>query len=180
MEDTLTSSLLVLITVALFTTCHGLPLLSATGKVRQTLQDTAVFTRDKTLQPLNDMPVLVEDNTRQSLHKAGLVGNNTGQFLNDTAIPDGENIRQSRQDQDSVQDQLEEQDNNRTNFAPVKQRTTRPPTNDFCFQDKCRCSINMAICSHNHGKLTYISRLPPSVKFLVLFFNNLQTISFRT
>ena len=58
-----------------------------------------------------------------------------------------------------------------------------PPSRTFlttkstpCYQDLCTCTNETANCSNNYGRLTFVPKLPGSVKNVIFSYNNLTTI----
>ena len=89
--------------------------------------------------------------------------------------PSEQKSRQSLQDpHQSVRET--DQDLQRMKIVGVLQERPNSPAGQFCFEEKCQCSVTVADCSHNYGRLTYIPRLSPLIKSLVFSFNNLTII----
>ena len=92
-----------------------------------------------------------------------------------TVLSSGQNNHQSPQDpRTSVEGT--KQDLYTTSTTQMSQNRLGPPTGQFCFEDKCRCSGKTVDCSHNYGRLTYILKFSFSITSLVFSFNNLTAI----
>ncbi|XP_076453842.1 toll-like receptor 4 isoform X2 [Babylonia areolata] len=60
---------------------------------------------------------------------------------------------------------------------PLRKPTHRGVQNaQGCVEDVCRCTRTRADCSRNYGRLTYVPRLPDSIRTLIFSFNNLTKI----
>ena len=59
-------------------------------------------------------------------------------------------------------------------FVPSPSRiTTR---SRHCYKDMCTCTFNVADCSRNYGRLTFLPKLPKTVTHVVFSFNNLTAV----
>ncbi|KAK7108091.1 toll-like receptor 2 type-2 [Littorina saxatilis] len=57
-----------------------------------------------------------------------------------------------------------------------QRRHNEPAEWTFCFEHLCRCRDDVADCSQNHGGLTFIPKLPDSVRFVNFSYNNIGNL----